>query len=87
MSVPNKPDNSLSNLLYGISLVLFGLLALLVAWAMWQSINNWLVLTLALISFAAPAFAAFFLGVRRLVLFVKFYTSTEYPKTKTGCVS
>jgi hypothetical protein len=74
MSVPNKPDNPLSNLLYGISLVLFGLFALLVAWAMWRSINNWLILTFALISFATPAFAAFFLGVRRLVLFVKYYT-------------
>lgn len=77
MSVPNKPDNSLSNLLYGILLVLFGCFALLVALAMWQSINNWFVLTLALVSFTAPAFAAFFLGVRRLVLFVKFYMSTE----------
>ncbi len=66
MSVPNKPDNSLSNLLYGISLVLFGSFALWVAWTMWRSINNWLILTFALISSAAPDFAAFFLGVRWL---------------------
>lgn len=77
MSVPNKPDNSLFNLLYGMSLVLFGSLALMVAWAMWLSIFNWLILTFVLISFAGPAFAAFFFGFRRLVLFVTFYTSIE----------
>ena len=82
MSVPNKTDNSLSNLLYGIILVLFGSFALLVAWAMWLSIFNWLILMFALISFVAPAFAAFFLGFRRLILFVTFYTSMSNPKQK-----
>ena len=77
MFVPNKLEKPLSNLFCGILLVLFGLFALLVAWAMWRSIDNWLILTFALISFAVPAFAAFFLGVRRLVLFVKFYTSSD----------
>lgn len=77
MFVPNKLEKPLSNLFCGILLVLFGLFALLVAWAMWRSIDNWLILTFALISFAVPAFAAFFLGVRRLVLFDKFYTSSD----------
>ena len=77
MFVPNKLENPFSNLMYGLLLVLFGLFALLVAWAMWRSIDNWLMLTFALISFAVPAFAAFFLGVRRLVLFVKFYSSSK----------
>ena len=77
MFVPNKPENPLSNLLIGLLLVLFGLFALLLAETMWRSIDNWLILTFALISFAVPAFAAFFLGVRRMVLFVKFYTSTK----------
>jgi hypothetical protein len=63
--------------MYGLFLILFGLFALLVAWAMWSSIDNWLILTFALISFAVPAFAAFFLGVGRLVLFVKFYSSSK----------
>ena len=77
MFVPNKLENPLYNLFVGILLVLFGLFALLLAWTMWRSIDNWLILTFALISFAVPAFAAFFLGVRRVVLFVKFYTSTK----------
>ena len=77
MSVPNKTDNSLSNLLFGIILVLFGSFALLVAWAMWMSIFNWLILTFVLIAFTAPAFVAFFFGFRRLALFVTFYTSIE----------
>jgi hypothetical protein len=66
MFVPNKLENPFSNLIYGLFLVLFGLFALLVAWAMWRSIDNWLFLTFVLISFAVPAFAAFFLGVGRL---------------------
>ena len=77
MFVPNKPDNPFLNLLYGLLLILFGFFALLVAWAIWRSIDNWLILTFALASFAVPAFAAFFLGVRRLVLFVKFYSSSK----------
>jgi hypothetical protein len=77
MFVPNKLENPFSNLLHGLFLVLFGFFALLLAWALWRSIDNWLILTFAFISFGVPAFAAFFLGVRRLVLFVKFYTSTE----------
>ena len=77
MSVPNKLENPFTNLLYGILLVLFGLFALLLAWTMWAAVDNWLFLTFTLISFAVPAFAAFFLGVRRLVQFVKFYSSTK----------
>ena len=77
MFVPNKLENPLYNLLIGILLVLFGLFALLLTWTMWRSIDNWLILTFALISFAVPAFAAFFLGIRRVVLFVRYYTSTK----------
>lgn len=77
MVAPNKFENPFLNLIYGVLLVLFGFFALLVAWAMWRSIDNWLILTFGLTSFAVPAFAAFFLGVRRLVLFVKFYASSE----------
>ena len=72
---PNKFEKPLPNLLHGIFLVLFGLFALLLAWVMWRSIDNWLFLMFTLISFAVPAFAAFFLGVRRLALFTKLYTS------------
>ncbi len=77
MSVANKKENPFLNLLYGMLLVLFGSFALLLAWTMWRSIDNWFFLTFTLISFALPAFAAFFLGVRRLVLFVKFYSSDQ----------
>jgi len=77
MSVPKKLENPLYNLLIGILFVLFGFFALLLAWTMWRSIDNKLILTFALISFAVPAFAAFFLGIRRVVLCVKFYTSTK----------
>lgn len=77
MFIPNKLESPFSNLIYGLLLILFGLFALLVAWAMWGSIGNWLILTFALVSFAVPAFAAFFLGVRRLVLAVKFYSSSQ----------
>ena len=72
---PNKFEKPLPNLIYGILLVLFGSFALLLAWVMRSSIDNWLFLTFTLISFAVPAFAAFFLGIRRLVLFVKLYAS------------
>lgn len=77
MIVPNKLEKPFLNLLYGLLLVLFGLFALLVTWAIWKSIDNWLMLTFALVSFAAPAFAAFFLGARRLVLFAKFYSASK----------
>jgi hypothetical protein len=77
MSVANKKENPFSNLLYGMLLVLFGSFALMLAWTMWQSIDNWFFMTFTVISFALPAFAAFFLGARRLVLFVKFYSSTQ----------
>ena len=77
MFAPNKLTNPFFNLLYGLFLVLFGLLALLVSWAMWMSIDNWLILTFALTSFVVPAFAAFILGVRRIVLFVQLYSSSE----------
>jgi len=77
MVVPNELENPFLNLIYGLLLVLFGFFALVVAWTMWKSIDNWLMLTFALISFAVPAFAAFFLGGRRIVLFVKFYASSK----------
>jgi len=77
MSAPNKLENPFTNLLYGILLILFGLFSLLLARTMWESIDNWLFLTVTLISFAVPAFAAFFLGVRRLAQFVKFYSSAK----------
>ena len=77
MSVANKKENPFLNLLYGMLLVLFGSFALLLSWTMWQSIDNWFFMTFTVISFALPAFAAFFLGVRRLVLFVKFYSSAQ----------
>lgn len=72
---PNKLEKPLPNLMYGIFLVLFGSFALLLAWVMWRSIDNWLFLTFTLISFAVPAFTAFFLGIKRLVLFTKLYAS------------
>jgi len=72
---PNKLEKPLPNLMYGTCLVLFGSVALLLAWVMWRSIDNWLFLTFTLISFAVPAFAAFFLGLKRLVLFTKLYAS------------
>jgi hypothetical protein len=77
MSIQNKRENPFSNLLYGMLLVLFGSFALMLAWTMWQSIDNWFFMTFTVISFALPAFASFFLGVRRLVLFVKFYSSAQ----------
>jgi len=77
MFAPNKLENPLYNLSIGILLVMFGCFALLLALTMWRSIDNWFILTFTLVSFAVPAFAAFFLGGRRLVLFVKFYTSTK----------
>ena len=77
MIVQNKLESPFINLLYGLLLILFGFFALLVAWAIWRSIDNWLMLTFALASFAVPAFAAFFLGVRRLVLFVTFYSASK----------
>jgi uncharacterized membrane protein YidH (DUF202 family) len=75
MLTPDKPESPFVNLLYAVFLILFGSIALLLAWMMWRSIDNWLFMTFALVSFAIPAFAAFFLGVRRLSLFVKFYTA------------
>lgn len=75
MSAASKLENPFTDLMYAVLLVLFGLFALLIAWAMWRSIDSWLILTFALVSFATPAFAALILGVRRLVLFVKFYSS------------
>ena len=77
MSVPRKLENPFANLLYGILFILFGLFALLLALTMWRSIENWLLLATTLASFAVPAFAAFFLGVRRLVQFVKCYSSAR----------
>lgn len=77
MSVANKQEKPFLNLLYGMLLVLFGSFALLLSWTMWQYIDNWLFMTFTVISFALPAFAAFFLGIRRLVLFVKSYSSAQ----------
>ena len=71
----NKFEKPFPNLLHGIFLVLFGSFALLLAWVMWRSIDNRLFLMFTLISFAVPAFAAFFLGIKRLALFNKLYTA------------
>ena len=71
----NKFEKPLPILLYGIFLVLFGSFALLLEWVMWRSIDNRLFLMFTLISFAVRAFAAFFLGIKRLALFNKLYTA------------
>ena len=71
----NKFEKPLPILLYGIFLVLFGSFALLLEWAMWRSIDNRLFLMFTLISFAVPAFAAFFMGIKRLALFNNLYTA------------
>ena len=60
---------------YGIFLVLFGSFALLLEWVVWRSIDNRLFLIFTLILFAVPAFASFFLGIKRLALFNKLYTA------------
>ncbi len=73
----NKLDKPLPNLLSGMFLVLFGTIASLLASVMWRSIDNWLFLTITFISFAIPAFAAFFLGIKRLSLFAKLYVSAR----------
>jgi glucan phosphoethanolaminetransferase (alkaline phosphatase superfamily) len=71
----NKFEKPLPILLYGIFLVLFGSFALLLEWVMWRSIDNRLFLMFTLISFAVPAFAAFFMGIKRLDLFNNLYTA------------
>ena len=71
----NKFEKPLPILLYGIFLVLFGSFALLLEWVVWRSIDNRLFLIFTLILFAVPAFAAFFLGIKRLALFNKLYTA------------
>ena len=71
----NKFEKPLPILLYGIFLVLFGSFALLLECVMWRSIDNRLFLMFTLISFAVPAFAAFFLGIKWPVLFNNLYTA------------
>jgi len=49
MVVPNELENPFLNLICGLSLVLFGFFALVVAWTMWKSIDNWLMLTFVVV--------------------------------------
>ena len=78
----NKFEKPLPNLIVWNFLVLFGSFALLLAWVMWRSIDNRLFLMFTLISFAVPTFAAFSLGIKRLALFNKLYTTDRDQNNK-----
>ena len=73
MVVPNKLENPISNLMSGIFLFAFGSFALFIAWTLTRAIDNWFILFCFLVSFVVPAFGAFWLGVKRLSVFVKSY--------------
>ena len=73
MVVPNKLENPISNLMSGIFLFAFGSFSLFIAWTLTRAIDNWFILFCFLVSFIVPAFGAFWLGVKRLIVFVKFY--------------
>lgn len=71
MLVPKKPDDPISNLISAMFLFVFGSFALLIAWTLTKAVDNWFLLFCFLVSFVVPAFGAFWLGVKRLIVFLK----------------
>ena len=71
MIAPNKTENPVANLLKGFALIIFGSIALFVAWILTKADVHWFLLFCMIVSFVIPALGAFWLGVKQLEAFMK----------------